>query len=164
MGVIEAARLARREVDFTLVLLGNMATDDPEGLRIYDELRVQADDRTLVLPDGNDQVLVNAVQTSADVVVQKSIREGFGLTVTEAMWKGRPVVAGRVGGIIHQIEDDRDGLLVNSVEETADAIVRLLNDPGLAEHLGKAARKKVKDRFLLSRLLENNLDLLAGST
>ncbi len=159
-GVIKAARAAREQVDFTLVLLGNMATDDPEGRRIYDTLVAEADERTLVLPEGDDQLLVNAVQTTADVILQKSIREGFGLTVTEAMWKGRPIVAGAVGGIRHQIADGENGLLVTSPEEAADAIVRLLTDPGLATRLGNAARETVCERFLFTRLLEDHLDLL----
>lgn len=159
-GVIRAARAARREVDFTLVLLGNMATDDPEGRRIYDALAAEADARTLVLPEGNDQLLVNAIQSTAAVIVQKSTREGFGLTATEAMWKGRPVVAGNVGGLRHQITDGVNGLLVSSPDEAARAIVRLLSDGDLAARLGAAAHQTVRERFLFTRLLEDYLDLL----
>ena len=162
-GVIEAARKAREEVDFTLVLLGNMATDDPEGARLYEALVAEADERTLILPEGNDQLLVNAIQSTADIVLQKSTREGFGLTVTEAMWKGRPVIAGNVGGIRHQIADGENGLLVNSPDEAAAAIVRLLADPALARRLGDAARETVREKFLFTRLLEDHLDLLAGA-
>jgi trehalose synthase len=160
VGVIQAARQARKQVGFTLVLLGNMATDDPEGRRIYETLVAEADDRTLIVPEGDDQLLVNAIQTTADAIVQKSLREGFGLTVTEAMWKGRPIVAGNVGGIRHQITDGENGLLVDTPGAAADAIVRVLTDPALAARLGAAARETVCDRFLFTRLLEDHLDLL----
>lgn len=162
-GVIEAARKARSQVDFTLVMLGNMATDDPEGVRLYEALLAEADERTLILPEGNDQLLVNAIQSTAAIVLQKSTREGFGLTVTEAMWKGRPVIAGNVGGIRHQITDGENGLLVDSPDAAAAAIVRLLSDPARAKTLGDAARETVREKFLFTRLLEDHLDLLAGA-
>ena len=160
-GVIEACDLARREVDFTLVLLGNMASDDPEGVRIYDQLESQRGERTVILADGDDQFLVNALQSLAAVVLQKSIREGFGLTVTEAMWKGRPVIGGRVGGIAYQIDDGVNGFLVSSVEEAAGRIVEIIRDPALGERLGANARRKVQENFLMTRLLEQYLDLLS---
>jgi trehalose synthase len=160
MGVLQAARIAQRDVDFTLVLLGNMANDDPEGARIYAGLVGSQDERTIVLDKGDDPELVNALQSWADVIVQKSTREGFGLTVTEAMWKGRPIVAGRVGGIVHQITDGEDGFLVNSIEETAARIVELLKDPALAQRLGHEARETVRRHFLITTLLERELELL----
>ena len=159
-GVIEACRIARPEVDFTLVLLGNFASDDPEGMRIYEQLLELQDERTLVLVDGDDQLLVNALQSQAAIVLQKSIREGFGLTVTEAMWKGRPVIAGRAGGIVRQIEDGVNGYLVSSIEETAARIVQILREPALGRRLGRNARRTVQENFLLTRLLEQYLDLL----
>ena len=158
-GVIEAFKLARKEVDCTLVLLGNFASDDPEGAEIYESLVESREERILVLPHGDDTALVNTLQTRADVVVQKSIREGFGLTVTEAMWKGTPVIGGNVGGIRHQIEDGVNGFLVSSVEETARRIVQLLKDSELREGMGRKARESVARRFLLSRYLEQYLDL-----
>jgi trehalose synthase len=94
------------------------------------------------------------------VVVQKSIREGFGLTVTEAMWKGTPVIGGSVGGIRYQIEDGVNGYLVSSVEETAQRMVQLLKEEGLRRAMGQRARESVRERFLMIRLLEQYLDLL----
>jgi trehalose synthase len=109
-----------------------------------------------------DSALVNALQRRAAVVLQKSRREGFGLTVTEAMWKGAAVIGGRVGGICHQIEDGENGFLVSSVEEAADRIVRLVREPDLRRRLGEKARKTVTDRFLMTRLMEDWLDLYAA--
>ncbi len=159
-GLIEACRLARREADFTLVLLGNFASDDPEGMRIYEQLQAHQDEQTRILVDGDDPLLVNALQSLSDVIVQKSLREGFGLTVTEAMWKGRPVIGGRTAGIGAQIQDGVNGFLVSSIEETAARIVQVLRDPALGETLGSNARRSVRENFLLTRLLEQYLDLL----
>jgi trehalose synthase len=106
-----------------------------------------------------DTALVNALQSKASVVLQKSIREGFGLTVTEAMWKGTPVIGGNVGGIKYQIQDGVNGFLVSSIEETADRIVQLLKNPDLAHRMGKLARQTVKEKFLLTRLLEQEIDI-----
>jgi trehalose synthase len=102
---------------------------------------------------------VNALQRRAAVVLQKSIHEGFGLTVTEAMWKGAAVIGGNTGGIRHQIEDGINGFLVSSIEEAAKRIVELVRDDNLREHLGQKARETVRHRFLLTRLLEQYLDL-----
>ena len=157
-GVIEAFKLARKEVDCTLVLLGNVATDDPEGAEVYQSLLDCREERIIILSH-QDTALVNALQRQAAVVVQKSIREGFGLTVAEAMWKGTPVIGGKVGGIRHQIEEGINGFLVSSIEETAEKIVRLLRDRALCKRLGRAARETVQEKFLLSRLLEQYLDL-----
>jgi len=107
-------------------------------------------------------VLVNALQRHAAVVLQKSIREGFGLTVTEAMWKGAAVIDGNVGGIRRQIDNGKNGLLVASVDEAAKRIIQLLLDGSLRRQLGNRAKEKVRETFLLSRLLEDWLDLLAG--
>jgi len=157
-GVIDAFNLARKEVDCTLVLLGNVATDDPEGDEVYRSLLDYCEERILILTR-EDTALVNALQRRADVVLQKSLREGFGLTVAEAMWKGTPVIGGNVGGIRYQIEDGENGFLVSSVEEAAGAIVRLLKDDRLRARMGKAARESVRQRFLMTRLLEQYLDL-----
>ena len=158
-GVIKAFRIARKKVDATLVLLGNGATDDPEGERVFESLLDAKEDRILILPFGDDTALVNALQTEAAVVLQKSIREGFGLTVTEAMWKGNAVVGGNVGGIRYQIKDGYNGFLVNSVPETAERIVTLLKNKKLRKKIGVRARESVKRNFLTSRLLEQYLDL-----
>jgi trehalose synthase len=158
-GVIEAFRIARKEVDCTLVLLGNVATDDPEGMDVYESLLSCQEERVIIL-SRQDTALVNALQRRAAVVLQKSIREGFGLTVTEAMWKGSPVIGGNVGGIRYQIEDGVNGFLVSSVEQAAERIVRLLKDENLRREMGRKARESVRKRFLLSRYLEEHLDLL----
>lgn len=157
-GVIKAFRLARKEVDCTLVLLGNAATDDPEGQRLYESLLNCQEERIIILSH-QDSALVNALQRKAAVVLQKSIREGFGLTVTEAMWKGTPVIGGNVGGIRHQIKDGVNGFLVSSAEEAAKRIVQLVNDKGLRERMGENAREVVRKNFLMTRLLEQYLDL-----
>lgn len=158
LGVIEAFRKARKEVDCTLVLLGSAATDDPEGEHVYRSLLDQQDER-IILINHEDSVLVNTLQRRSAVVLQKSIREGFGLTVSEAMWKGTPVIGGNVGGIRYQIQDGENGFLVNSVDETADRIVQLLKDQDLRVRMGRAARETVRKRFLMTRLLEQYLDL-----
>jgi trehalose synthase len=148
-------------VDCTLVLVGNTATDDPEGETMLETIRNSVDERVIVITV-DDPTLVNALQRHSAVVLQKSTREGFGLTVTEAMWKGAAVVGGDVGGIRRQIRDGENGFLVNTVDEAADRIVRLLQDPALRKRIGARARETVRQNFLLSRLLEDWLDLLAG--
>jgi trehalose synthase len=158
-GVIEAFKLARRDIDARLVLLGNLATDDPEGVEIYNSLVNNREDRLLILPPVEDAILVNSLQRRAAVILQKSLREGFGLTVSEAMWKGAPVIGGNVGGIRHQIQNGINGFLVSSVEEAAARMVQLLKDRALRERLGGAARETVKEKFLLTRLVEQHLDL-----
>lgn len=160
-GVIDAFRLARKEIDATLVLLGNIATDDPEGQQIFESLCACAEERIRIL-SAQDSALVNALQRQAAVVLQKSLREGFGLTVTEAMWKATPVIGGNVGGIRHQIEDGVNGFLVDSIEQTAERIVQLIKSPDLGKRLGRAARNTVRERFLLTRLMEEQLDLIAA--
>ena len=160
-GVIEAFKLARKEIDATLVLLGNVATDDPEGKEVYESLLDEQEERIHIL-SVEDTALVNALQRRAAVVLQKSIREGFGLTVTEAMWKGSAVVGGNVGGIRYQIEDGENGFLVDSVEETAHRIVQLVEDPALRDRLGKRAQTTVREKFLLPHMLERYLDLFSS--
>jgi trehalose synthase len=157
-GVIKAFKIAKKEVDCTLVLLGNIATDDPEGEEVYRSLSDCREDRIIILTV-QDGGLVNALQRKAAVVLQKSIQEGFGLTVTEAMWKGAAVIGGNTGGIRHQIEDGVNGFLVSSIEEAANRIVQLIEDGELREYLGQKARETVRQRFLLTRLLEQYLDL-----
>lgn len=158
MGVIEAYKIARQKVDCRLVLLGSAATDDPEGDMVYGSLLSQKDDRILII-NKEDGMLVNALQRRSGVVLQKSIREGFGLTVSEAMWKGTPVIAGNVGGIRYQIKDGLNGFLVSTVPEAADRIVQLLQEPGLRQMIGQQAHETVRKNFLITRLLEQYLDL-----
>ena len=158
-GVIQAFKRARKEVDATLVLLGDIATDDPEGEEMYQSLLEYQDDRIIILAR-EDTALVNALQSRSAVILQKSIREGFGLTVTEAMWKGTPVIGGDVGGIRYQIEDGVNGFLVSSVEEAAQRIVQLIKDKEMRQRMGQKAKEAVRQRFLMIRLLEQYLDLL----
>jgi trehalose synthase len=160
-GVIDAFQIARKQVDCTLVLVGNVATDDPEGQEVFASICRCAEDRIRIL-SVQDTALVNALQRRAAVVLQKSIREGFGLTVTEAMWKGAAVIGGNVGGIKHQIEDGVNGYLVDNVEDTAERIVALVKDPALRERLGRKARESVRSRFLMPRLMEDWLDLIGS--
>jgi trehalose synthase len=160
-GVIDAFRFVRSQLDATLVLLGNVATDDPEGQSVFESLCACADERIRIL-SVQDSALVNALQRRAAVVLQKSIREGFGLTVAEAMWKGAPVVGGNVGGIRHQIRNGENGFLVDSVEEAANRMIQLIQDKKLRSELGENARQTVRERFLLTRLLEEWLDLLGS--
>jgi trehalose synthase len=157
-GVLEAFELAAKQVDARLVLLGNVATDDPEGEEVYQSLLDYQNDRVIIL-SREDTALVNALQSRAAVVLQKSIREGFGLTVTEAMWKGAAVIGSNVGGIRYQIKDGVNGFLVSSVEEAAERTVRLVEDEDLRNQFGAKARETVGQRFLLIHLLEQYLDL-----
>ena len=170
-GVVDAYRLARREVpSLQLVLMGVMeAQDDPDAclvLREVEESVAGDPDIHLIwdakrLPDTVDRV-VNALQTGSDVVLQKSLREGFGLTVAEAMWKGAAVIGGNVGGIRLQVRDGVSGFLVNSVEEAAGRIVELVRNPDLRASLGRAARESVRANFLMPRLLRDYLRIADG--
>lgn len=160
-GVIDAFRIARKRVDCTLVLVGNVATDDPEGQEVFESVCKCGEERIRVL-SVQDSALVNALQRRAAVVLQKSTREGFGLTITEAMWKGTPVVGSNVGGIRHQIRDGENGFLVETVEQAAERIVQVIKDSKLREKLGASARESVRQRFLLTRLMEQWLDLIGA--
>jgi len=157
-GVIDAFNIARKEIPCRLVLLGNVATDDPEGPDVYESLLSQQSDDIIIL-SLQDGALVNALQRKAAVVLQKSLREGFGLTVSEAMWKGTPVIGGNVGGIKLQITDGENGFLVSSVEEAAQRMIDLLRSAELRVELGRKARETVRSKFLLTRYLEQYLDL-----
>jgi len=164
VGVIAAFRIVREEFPTAqLVLAGSMATDDPEGFR-YWELAdtARAGDPGIHLVSNIQQVgavQINAFQRAADVVMQKSLREGFGLTVSEALWKGRPVVGGRCGGITMQIRDGENGYLVDSVESAAARTAELLRNPVHADEMGEAGRDHVRRNFLSTRELEDWLRL-----
>jgi trehalose synthase len=170
VGVIEAFRIVREQVPGAqLVLAGSMATDDPEGFHVWELTEdARAGDRDIHLLSNIQQVgnvQINAFQRAADVVVQKSIREGFGLTVSEGLWKGRPVVGGRCGGITLQIRDGVNGFLVSSVEECAQRTVELLSDDTRADAMGASGREHVRANYLSTRELEDYLRLfteLAG--
>ena len=164
MGVIDAYREVTKEIpDAQLALVGSMATDDPEGWDFFQQTFEYADSDPdiKILNNLNNvgAIEVNAFQSQADVVLQKSIREGFGLTVTEALWKGRPTIAGNVGGIPLQIDDGVGGFLVNSPEECAQRSIEILRDPELAKRLGRAGKEHARKNFLSPRLLRDWLRL-----
>jgi trehalose synthase len=166
LGVIDAYRLVRKEIPgVQLVMIGSLAHDDPEGMRFLELTAEHAGDdpdiHLLTNLDGVGDEAVNAVQRQADVVIQKSLREGFGLVVTEGMWKGKAVVGGDVGGIRMQIEDGVTGFLVSGALECATAIARLLADPSLRDAMGRAGKDRVRERFLVTRELEDHLRLMA---
>jgi trehalose synthase len=167
LGVIDAFRAAEEEVpDAQLILVGSMAHDDPEAwhfLELAQEHR-NDDPDIHILTNLQDvgPVAVNAFQRASDVAVQKSIREGFGLTVSEAMWKERPVIGGNVGGIRLQIEEGVSGFLVDDVPGCTARMVELLRDEGLRERMGRAGRERVRDRFLTIRELTEYVTLLAS--
>ena len=165
LGVIEAYRLARRQFpDLQLALVGSMATDDPEGWDVYRAIRKEiANDKqahvfTNLIGVGN--IEVNAFQALSNIVIQKSLREGFGLVVAEALWKGTPVVAGRAGGIPLQMADGVGGLLVDSVDECAQAMIALLGDAPRARALGASGRERVRRHFLIPRMVLDELSLM----
>jgi trehalose synthase len=165
--VIDAFDIARDELpDLQLVLAGAPAPDDPEGWRTFKEISDYAtgqDDVHLVTAyTGAGNVEFGAIRRLARVSVQRSVREGFGLAVSEALWKGTPVVAGPDGGIPLQVRDGREGFLAEEDDEIAARIVELVRDPGLAIELGAAGRERVRERFLLTRLLADELELLQG--
>ena len=166
---VDAYRLAKQTLpDLQLALVGVFsASDDPEGPRIYESVRQYAandpDVHLFIDPLQVGDIEINAFQTASQVVLQRSTREGFGLVVTEAMWKARPVVGTPVGGIAAQIVDGQNGILVDSADACATWIVRLLRDPGLAERIGQAAQARVRTGFLLPRLVRDELALYAGA-
>jgi trehalose synthase len=161
-GVIQAYRLVKRYNDCRLILAGSPATDDPEGESILNEVKEFAgndqDVSILLLPAFSD-VEINALQRSATVVLQKSLKEGFGLTVSEAMWKGKPVIGGAVGGIPLQIIHGVTGFLVNSVEGTALRIRQILNNPDMAKKMGENGREYVRRNFLITRQIRDYLSM-----
>ena len=163
VGVIQAFRMVRRHTPCKLVLAGGEAIDDPEGPRIFAEVMEAAqgepDIQILLLPpDAHHDV--NALQRASDIIVQKSTREGFGLTVTEAMWKGKPVIGGAVGGIVLQLRDYNTGFLVHSPEGCAFRIRYLLHRPEMARRMGKMAREFVLHHFLITRKIRDYLTLM----
>jgi trehalose synthase len=162
IGVIEAYRMVKKFNDCILVLAGSPATDDPEGAIVLQEVKQYAADdpdiRVLLLPPFSDRD-VNALQRLAAVVLQKSIKEGFGLTVSEAMWKAKPVIGGAVGGIPLQIVHGVTGFLVHSAEGAAFRIRQLLTNPEMARRIGEKAREYVRNNFLITRQVRDYLAL-----
>lgn len=168
LGVIRAYQIAKREIpDLQLILSGIfLAKDDPQAKEMFEEVKKQAQDPDIFLfanpkrlKEINSNLLINAIYTASQVVLQKSLKEGFGLTVTEAMWKGKPVIGGNASGIALQIKNGVNGFLVNSPQEAADCLIKLLKDENLRKKIGGAARQSVKENFLMSRFILDHLRL-----
>jgi trehalose synthase len=160
MGVIDAYRVVKKEMpEVQLALVGSMALDDPEGWEFFNTTMAYAngDPDVHILNNFNNvgAIEVNAFQSQADVVIQKSTREGFGLTVSEALWKARPFIGGDVGGIPLQVEDGETGFLVSTPEDCADRSLRILREPDLGKQLGRSGKEHVRRNFLTPRLLRD---------
>jgi trehalose synthase len=163
LGVIKAYQLAKKKIpDLQLALVGLfLARDDPEAERVYAKVKKRAEkDKDIFLFAEVEKlgslkvhVFVNAIQTASDIILQKSIKEGFGMTVTEAMWKEKPVIGGNVGGIKFQIKDNKNGFLVSSIREMASKIVLLIENPELSKKIGQKGKETVREKFLMPRLL-----------
>jgi len=165
-GVIDVFKLVKEKVDCRLVFCYNVASDDPEGLRMFNKVQRKAN-KLLKTGDilfvvGNNETLVNAIQRYSSVIIQKSIKEGFCLAVTEALWKQTPVVASNVGGIPIQIEDGKNGFLLEPKDNEgfADRIVHLLKNPKDRKNMGHQGHETVRDKFLITRLLSDYLYML----
>lgn len=165
-GVIDVYKMVKEEVDCRLLFCYNVASDDPEGLRMYRKVQRKANKLIntgdIIFVVGNNETLVNSVQRFSSVIIQKSIREGFCLCVTEALWKGTPVVASNVGGIPNQIEDGRSGFLLEPKDNKgfAERIIHLLKNPDDCKAIGQKAKEKVRREFLITRLLSDHLDMV----
>ena len=164
--VIEMFKLVKAKIDCRLVLCGSMAADDPEGIQIYQKILQRANNhvakRDVILLTVEDNILVNALQRISSVVIQKSIREGFGLTVTEALWKEKPVVASNVGGIPLQMADGETGYLIDptDIKTGAARVISILENPAEAKRLGANGREMVLKKFLITRQLYDDLKML----
>jgi trehalose synthase len=160
VGVIRAYKMVKRHIDCQLVLAGGGATDDPEAAKVLEEVHHEAEGDSdifvLFLPPGSD-IEINALQRASDIVLQKSLREGFGLTVAEALWKGKPVIASAVGGIPLQVAHKYSGILTHSIEGTAYWIKQLLNDKGYARKLGENGREHIRYNYLITRHIKDYL-------
>ncbi|HNR50703.1 MAG: Trehalose synthase [Deltaproteobacteria bacterium ADurb.BinA179] len=167
LGVVRAYRLVKDFIPVQLVLAGGGATDDPEGEEVFNEVKASAGDdpdvHILLLPP-DDHRTINALQRISDIVLQKSTREGFGLTVTEALWKGKPVIGGDTGGIRLQVVNHHTGFLVNTPEGAALRIRYLLKRRDRLEEMGQKAREFVRENFLITRHLREYLTLVVAIT
>jgi len=165
-GVIDVFKLVKEKVDCRLVLCYNVAGDDPEGLRMYNKVQRKANkflrSGDILFVVGNNETLVNSIQRFSKVIIQKSVREGFCLAVTEALWKGTPVVASNVGGIPIQIEDGENGFLLEPTDTKgfADRVIHLLKNPSEAKSMAEKAKETVRQKFLITRLLSDYLYML----
>jgi trehalose synthase len=165
LGVIKAYKLAKERVDMQLVLAGGGATDDPEGPMIMERVKTEGekdkDIFVLFLPPASD-IEINALQRGSTVILQKSLREGFGLTVSEALWKAKPTIASAVGGIPLQITHKYSGILTHSIEGTAQWIKQLISAPEYARRLGNNGREHVRNNYLITRHLKDYLLLFVS--
>jgi trehalose synthase len=163
LGVMDAFEMVQKYTDCQLILAGGEALDDPEGAEVLARVRERAqsnpDVHVLAIPAGSD-IEINALQRAASVIVQKSIKEGFGLTVSEALWKAKPVVASAVGGITLQIAHKYSGLLCHSIEGAAHAVKQFLQNPAYAKRLGENGREHIRQNFLVTRHLRDYLLLI----
>jgi trehalose synthase len=163
--VIEVFKRVKKKCDCRLVLCGSMATDDPEGWEFFEKTRNSAgsylDNKDIILLTVEDNILVNALQRKSSVILQKSLREGFGLTVTEALWKGKPVVASNVGGIPRQVIDNKTGFLVEplDIQGCADIVTSILQHPKVGHVLGEQGKEHVRKNFLITRHVIDDLRL-----
>jgi trehalose synthase len=169
LGVIDAYRIVKEDFpDVQLALVGSMATDDPEGWDFFNSTiaHAEGDPDIHILNNFNNvgAIEVNAFQSHADVLMQKSTREGFGLTVSEAIWKARPMIAGNVGGIPLQVKDGESGFLVETVEECAQRTIEILRDPALGKELGRKGKEYVRSHFLMPRLLRDWMRIFLQAT
>lgn len=160
LGVIGVYQKVKTRIDCQLVLAGGGATDDPEGLKVFEEVTFAAENdpdiHVISLPPGSD-IEINTLQRASSVILQKSLKEGFGLTVAEALWKAKPVIASSVGGIPLQIKHKYSGILTHSIEGTAYYLKQLLNDSEYAKQLGLNGREHIKNNFLITRHIRDYL-------
>ena len=165
-GVIKVFKKVKSKIDCRLVLCGSMAVDDPEGIKIYEQIlhcaQKMIEKGDIIIFNVENDILVNVLQRISSVIIQKSLKEGFGLTVSEALWKETPVVASNVGGIPLQIIDGENGFLLEPLDcgGFADRIIYLLENPSKAEEIGKRGKEVVREKFLITRLLADYIDLL----
>src|SRR5574341_223017 len=160
VGVIAVYKKVKKYIDLQLVLAGGGATDDPEGMKVLEEVRSKAADdpdiHVILLPPSSD-IEINALQRGSTVILQKSLKEGFGLTVAEALWKAKPVIASAVGGISLQIKHKYSGMLTHSIDGTSHYLKQLLNEPEYAQKLAVNGKEHIKNNFLITRHVRDYL-------
>lgn len=165
-GLVKIFKLIKKKTDCQLVLVGSMATDDPEGQEIFEKLEhtVQGEKDIHLIINASD-IVINALQRESAVVIQKSLKEGFAITVSEALWKGTPVVASNVGGIPSQVIDGKTGYLLDALDYQgfAEKIIHLLQHPETAKTMGEQGRQHVKENFLITRHLSDHINLMKKS-
>jgi trehalose synthase len=167
VGVVEIFKLVKEKIDCRLVLCGSMATDDPQSVQIYEQVKKKTNNDIkngdVILITSESNILVNALQRKAAVIIQKSIKEGFGLTITEALWKEKPVVASHVGGIPLQIKNGESGYLLEPHDTAgfAERIIAIIKNPKMAHNFGQRGKEIVKEKFLITRSLLNYMTLIS---